>query len=148
MTLPALRPVRILMAEDDPGHATLVRRGLIRAGVRNDVVAVTDGQQALDYVFARGAFAGRPPGTDLLVLLDINLPLIGGVDVLRQMKADPATASIPVIMLTTTDDPRDVARCYDLGCSVYIVKPLQQEAFTEAMRRLGLVLDIIPGSPA
>lgn len=148
MTLPALRPVRILMAEDDPGHATLVRRGLTRAGVRNDVVAVTDGQQALDYVFARGAFADRPPGTDLLVLLDINLPLIGGVDVLRQMKADPATASIPVIMLTTTDDPRDVARCYDLGCSVYIVKPLQQEAFTEAMRRLGLVLDIIPGSPA
>lgn len=78
-----------------------------------------------------------------MLLLDINLPLIGGVDVLRQLKADPTTARIPTIMLTTTDDPREVAQCYELGCSVYIVKPLKYETFVEAMRRLGLFLEII-----
>jgi CheY-like chemotaxis protein len=137
------QPLVILLAEDDLGHATLIRRNLTRAGVVNEVVHVTDGQQALDYIFARGPYAARPGGRNLMLLLDINLPLIGGVDVLRQLKADPTTARIPTIMLTTTDDPREVAQCYELGCSVYIVKPLKYETFVEAMRRLGLFLEII-----
>lgn len=142
------QPVVILLAEDDPGHATLIRRNLSRAGVVNDLVTVSDGQQALDYVFARGAYAARPADTNLLLLLDINLPLLDGFEVLKRLKAAEPTARIPVIMLTTTDDPRDVARCYALGCSVYIVKPLRHEAFTEAMRRLGLFLEIIQVPPA
>jgi CheY-like chemotaxis protein len=143
----ARTPLMILMAEDDLGHATLIRRNLARAGVANDIVHVADGQQALDYLFRRGAFADRPKDANILLLLDINMPRIDGFEVLRQMKANPATARTPVIMLTTTDDPRDVARGYELGCSVYIPKPVQYEAFVEAMRRLGLFLEIIQVPP-
>lgn len=143
----ARKPLMILMAEDDPGHATLIRRNLARAGVANEVVHVPDGQQALDYLFRRGAFADRPKDANILLLLDINMPRIDGFEVLRQMKANGATARTPVIMLTTTDDPRDVARGYELGCSVYIPKPVQYEAFVEAMRRLGLFLEIIQVPP-
>ncbi len=142
MTQPR-KPLMILLAEDDPGHATLIRRNLARAGVVNELVHVTDGQQALDYLFRRGAFADRPKDANILLLLDINMPLIDGFEVLRQLKANEATARVPVIMLTTTDDPRDVAKGYELGCNVYIPKPVQYEAFVEAMRRLGLFLEII-----
>ena len=140
-------PLTILMAEDDAGHATLIRRNLARAGVANEIVHVTDGQQALDYLFRQGAFADRPKDANVLLLLDINMPLIDGFEVLRRMKANAATARTPVIMLTTTDDPRDVAKGYELGCSVYIPKPVQYEAFVEAMRRLGLFLEIIQVPP-
>ena len=143
----ARKPLMILMAEDDPGHATLIRRNLVRAGVVNEIVHVADGQQALDYLFGRGAFADRPRDANVLLLLDINMPLIDGFEVLRRMKANAATARTPVIMLTTTDDPRDVAKGYELGCSVYIPKPVQYEAFVEAMRRLGLFLEIIQVPP-
>jgi CheY-like chemotaxis protein len=140
-------PLTILLAEDDEGHATLIRRNLTRAGLDNDVVHVTDGQQALDYLFRRGAFAGRPTGQNVLLLLDINMPRIDGFEVLRQVKADKTTAKTPVILLTTTDDPRDVARGYELGCSVYIVKPMRYEAFVEAIHRMGLFLGIIQAPP-
>ncbi len=133
----------ILMAEDDQGHATLVQRNLRRAGIANEIVHVKDGQEALDYVRCEGAHAGRHPNGPLLLLLDINMPKVDGVEVLRRVKADEHTARIPVIMLTTTDDPREVQRCYDLGCSVYITKPVAYEAFVEAVRRLGLFLSIV-----
>jgi CheY-like chemotaxis protein len=136
-------PLTILIAEDDPGHATLIQRNLTRAGVENDMVHVADGQQALDYLNRRGDFAGRPAEQNLLLLLDINMPRIDGFEVLRQIKANPATARTPVIMLTTTDDPRDVARGYELGCSVYVTKPVRYESFVEAVHRLGLFLGII-----
>ena len=141
------KPLMILMAEDDDGHATLIRRNLVRAGVANEVVHVADGQQALDYLFRRGAFADRPTDANVLLLLDINMPRIDGFEVLRQMKASGATAQVPAIMLTTTDDPRDVAKGYELGCSVYVPKPVQYESFVEAMRRLGLFLEIIQVPP-
>jgi CheY-like chemotaxis protein len=133
----------ILLAEDDEGHANLIQRNLKRAGVRNSVMHVKDGQEALDFLRRQGSYAGRPPGGCMLLLLDINMPRIDGVEVLRQVKADPATAKLPVIMLTTTDDPREVGRCYQLGCSVYITKPVQYDQFAEAVQRLGLFLDIV-----
>lgn len=136
-------PLVILLAEDDDGHASLIQRNLKRAGVVNQVVHVHDGQEALDYLHHRGAYASRPPGGPLLLLLDINMPRIDGVEVLRQVKADPATAKLPVLMLTTTDDPREVGRCYQLGCGVYITKPVQYDQFAEAVQRLGLFLDIV-----
>jgi CheY-like chemotaxis protein len=142
MPMPA-EPVIILLAEDDEGHANLIQRNLKRAGIRNDVVHVKDGQEALDFLRRQGAHAARPPGGRLLLLLDINMPRIDGVEVLRQVKSDPATAMLPVIMLTTTDDPREVGRCYQLGCSVYITKPVQYDQFAEAVQRLGLFLDIV-----
>jgi DNA-binding response OmpR family regulator len=140
-------PLTILLAEDDTGHATLIRRNLTRAGVNNPVVHVTDGQQTLDYLNRRGQFADRPADQNLLLLLDVNMPLIDGFEVLRQMKANAATNRTPVIMLTTTDDPRDVARGYELGCNVYVTKPMRYESFVEAVHRLGLFLGIIQVPP-
>lgn len=133
----------ILLAEDDEGHARLVRRNLERAGIANELTHVRDGQEALDFLRGNGAFAGRVPNGPLLLLLDINMPRLDGVEVLRQIKADERTAKFPVVMLTTTDDPREVERCYQLGCSVYITKPVMYDEFIEAIRRLGLFLAIV-----
>ena len=109
----------------------------------NPIIHVRDGQEALDYVRREGRYSGRPPDEVLLVLLDINMPKVDGIEVLRQLKASDRQGKVPVIMLTTTDDPRDVERCYELGCSVYITKPVGYEAFVEAVRRLGLFLQIV-----
>jgi CheY-like chemotaxis protein len=133
----------ILLAEDDDGHAYLVCQNLEEAGVTNRITRVRDGQAALDYIRSEGAHAGRVPDGPLLVLLDINMPRVDGVEVLRQLKADPRTDQIPVIVLTTTDDPREVKRCYELGCSSYVTKPVQYDRFVEAVRRLGLFLAIV-----
>ena len=135
--------ITILLAEDDDGHAVLVERNLRRAGVSNRIERMRDGQDALDYLNSRGPHAGRLPDGPLLMLLDINMPRVDGVEVLRQLKEDPQTANLPVIMLTTTDDPREVRRCYDLGCASYITKPVEYDRFVEAIRRLGLFLSIV-----
>lgn len=140
-------PMVILLAEDDEGHALLIRKNISRAGIANQIVHVTDGQQALDYVRREGEHAGRPASSPLLVVLDINMPRLDGVEVLKRIKADEATCRIPVIMLTTTDDPREVARCYEAGCSVYITKPVEYEAFVEAVKRLGLLLQVVQIPP-
>ena len=131
----AIEPMTILMAEDDEGHACLVKRNLLRAGIVNHIVHVGDGQLALDYLFSQREYVGRPPGGRLLVLLDINMPRINGTEVLRQVKMNSLTAHLPIIMLTTTDDPREVRRCYEAGCSIYVTKPLVYDAFIEAIKR-------------
>jgi CheY-like chemotaxis protein len=105
-------PLDILLAEDDDGHAFLVQTNLKRAGIVNPISRVRDGQEALDYVFCLGEFADREVGQPLLMILDINMPRVDGVEVLTKIKKDPATSSMPVIMLTTTDDPREVENCY------------------------------------
>jgi CheY-like chemotaxis protein len=133
----------ILIVDDDDGHIELVRRNLHRIAMGNRIVALQDGALALDYIFRRGEFAERAV-SELLVLLDINMPgSINGVEVLRQIKAHPEAGSTPVIMLSTTDDPREIALCYELGCSVYITKPVDSVHFIEAVKRLGLFLQII-----
>ncbi len=133
----------ILLAEDDDGHAYLIRQNLADAGVANPVVHLPDGQEALDYVRCEGAHRGRVPDGPLLLLLDINMPRVDGVEVLRRLKADARTERLPVIVLTTTDDPREVKRCYELGCSCYVTKPVAYDRFVEAVRRLGLFLAIV-----
>lgn len=136
-------PVVIVLAEDDEGHATLIRRNLARAGVRNELVHVHDGKEALDYIFRRGEHAGRRLEAPLLLLLDIKMPQVDGIEVLRRVKADERTSKIPIIMLTTTDDPREIDRCYELGCNVYVTKPVEYERFIDAIRRLGLFLEVV-----
>jgi len=133
----------ILIVDDDEGHVELLRRNLRRIALGNPIVTLNDGARALDYVFRRGEFDGRT-GPDPLLLLDINMPGgVGGVEVLRQIKSDPRTRQIAVLMLSTTDDPREVARCYDLGCSVFITKPVDSILFIDAIKRLGFLLQII-----
>ncbi|HEX3654600.1 MAG TPA: response regulator [Pirellulales bacterium] len=132
----------IVLAEDDPGHAQLVQRNLQRAGIANEIVHVSDGQEALDYVHRQGSYQQRL-AKPILLLLDINMPRVDGVEVLRQVKQHELLAKIPIIMLTTTDDPREIDRCYELGCNVYITKPVEYEALVEAIRRLGLLLQIV-----
>ncbi len=140
----ATEPLVIVLAEDDDGHASLVQRNLERAGLANGLVRLKDGQEALDYVRGEGDHSGRNPSQQpVLLLLDIKMPRVDGVEVLRQIKSDPKTALIPVIMLTTTDDPREIQRCYELGCSVYITKPVDYQGFVEAIRRLGLFLQVV-----
>jgi CheY-like chemotaxis protein len=141
--MPPSEPLVILLAEDDPGHATLVRRNLLRAGVANTVVHVPDGQAALDFARCEGAYADRARNGPLLILLDINMPRLDGVAALRRLKAEDATRRLPVIMLTTTDDPREIARCYELGCGAYVTKPVGYAEFVAAIRQLGLFLQVV-----
>ena len=113
----------ILMIEDDLGHARLIEKNIRRAGVTDEIVHVADGTTALAHLF--GDPAGSAEGRDhpTLILLDLNLPDMSGIDVLRRVKEDAALRRVPVIMLTTTDDKLEIQRCYDLGCNVYITKP-------------------------
>ncbi len=136
-------PMTLILAEDDEGHANLVQRNLKRAGFVNEMVHVKDGQEALDFIRGEGAHVDRTMTDWVLLLLDINMPRVDGIEVLRRIKADPQTAKIPVIMLTTTDDPREVERCYQLGCSVYLTKPVEYDGFIEAINRLGLFLQVV-----
>ena len=141
--MPRIEDVTILLVEDDPGHARLIEKGLRRANINNEIITLSDGQQALDYLFGEGDYAVVDPPRRILILLDLNLPVLDGYQVLELMKADERTKRIPVIILTTTDDAREVSRCYDLGCSVYITKPVEYEQFTDAIRKLGLFLSVV-----
>lgn len=138
-----IKPVTILIVEDDPGHARLIEKNLRRGGVNNPFVKLGDGQQALDYLFSEGDYEGHPRPTPLLMLLDLNMPEINGYEVLKRMRANPDTLRIPVVILTTTDDDREIRHCYELGCSVYITKPVDYDDFSEAMKKLGLFLSIL-----
>jgi CheY-like chemotaxis protein len=133
----------VLIAEDDEGHAILIQQTLRDAGLSNRVLHFTDGQAILDFLFCRGPGLHREANQSYVLLLDIRMPKINGVDVLRQMKANAELRKLPVIVLTTTDDPGEVRRCHELGCSVYIQKPVDYDKFSEAIRRLGLFIMLL-----
>lgn len=135
--------VTIVMIEDDAGHARLIEKNLQRAGVFNDVRHFLTGGDALAHLFA----PNRERGTPMLVLLDLNLPDMSGIDVLTRIKDDPELRMAPVIVLTTTDDEREIRRCYQLGCNVYITKPVSYDTFAQAVRQLGLFLAVIQVPP-
>jgi Response regulator containing CheY-like receiver, AAA-type ATPase, and DNA-binding domains len=137
------KEVVILVADDDPGHVRLVQKNLGRAGLRNPVKHFEDGQQVLDFFFGRNGGQSRHPEASYLLLLDIRMPKVDGVEVLRQLKEDAALRKIPVIMLTTTDDPREVRRCHELGCNNYIVKPVDYEKFADVVKNLGLFISLV-----
>jgi CheY-like chemotaxis protein len=141
--MPAEQSVTVLLVEDDPGHARLIERNLRRAHIMNDIITLGDGQQALDYLFKERTYAGATHALPLLLLLDLNLPQLDGTQVLTRLKADARTRHIPVIILTTTEEPYEIKRCYELGCNIYLTKPVEYEQFAEAMRQLGLFLSIV-----
>lgn len=137
------REVNIIIAEDDEGHATLIRKNLKRAGVINKMIHLKDGQKTLDYLFKKGEYKDRKSGLPMLLLLDIKMPKIDGVEVLRRVKSDSKLKRLPVIIITTTDDPREVEICHELGCSSYIRKPIDYNKFVDAIRKLGLFLLVV-----
>lgn len=133
----------ILIAEDDDGHTELIKSGLQKSGVRNEIIRFSDGEETWKFLSGTGKDKILDPMKSYLLLLDINMPLMDGVEVLRRMKADPGLSDIPVMMLTTTDDPREVEQCYKLGCSVYITKPVEFTEFARTLKSLGLFLQVI-----
>jgi CheY-like chemotaxis protein len=139
--------VTIMIAEDDDGHAELIKDNLRDAGVTNEIIRFRDGQEVLDHLLP-GGIAKVPETRHSLLLLDIRMPRVDGVEVLKRLKANPELRNLPIIMLTTTDDPREIKQCYELGCNCYITKPVDYQKFAEVMTRLGLFLIIIqlPGS--
>ena len=136
-------PVVIVMIEDDEGHARLIERNIRRAGVNNEIVPFANGTAALDYLFGPDGSGTISAHRALLILLDLNLPDMTGIDILAKVKANTHLKRTPVIILTTTDDQREIQRCYDLGANVYITKPVNYEGFSNAIRQLGLFLSVM-----
>ncbi len=134
------RPESILLVEDDPGHALLIRKNLRLAGVTHDVVVMEDGKKAIDYLFKQGSYASDRAVLPSLVLLDLNLPILSENQVLKIIRNDQRTKKLPVAILTTTDNPAEADRCRELGCDLYITKPVEYEAFFDAIRRISLFL--------
>lgn len=132
-----MNAVTIILVEDDDGHARLVEKNLRRAGVSNPIIRCADGARAVECLFG-GVCAGH-----LLVLLDLNLPDMSGIDILQRLKTNSKLGCTPVVVLTTTDDKIEVQRCYDLGCNVYITKPVDYEHFSNAIQQLGLFLSVV-----
>jgi CheY-like chemotaxis protein len=137
------KPVSIVMIEDDEGHARLIERNIRRAGVNNEIVAFKDGTSALEYLLGADGSGAESSARALLILLDLNLPDMTGVDILTKVKSNGHLKRSPVIVLTTTDDQREIKRCYDLGANVYITKPVNYESFANAIQQLGLFLSVM-----
>ena len=140
-----MRPdVSLLIADDDGGHVQLIMKNLRRSGITNTIIQFKDGQEVLDFLFDHSL--RTPPHKDpasYLLLLDIRMPKVDGVEVLRRLKQDREFKKIPIIMLSTTDDPRDIEQCYYWGCSSYIIKPIKYDHFVEAIQELALFLKVI-----
>jgi two-component system, response regulator len=139
----------ILLVEDSPEDAELALHALRRDHLANNIFVVGDGEEALNFLFCRGGFAERsfeqPPK---LVLLDLKLPKVDGIEVLKQLKGDPRTKAIPVVVLTSSKEERDLVRSYDLGANSYIQKPVDFEKFRETVKTLGLYWMVINQRPA
>jgi CheY-like chemotaxis protein len=137
------KEVVILIAEDDEGHAGLIRKNLVRTGIANKIIHFKDGQEVLDFFFGEDEGLHIKKGEAYVLLLDIRMPKHDGVEVLRQLKENPEFCKLPVVMITTTDDPREVEQCHKYGCSNYITKPVEYDAFANAIRQLGLFLSVV-----
>jgi CheY-like chemotaxis protein len=138
---------RILLAEDSVNDAELTLAALENYRVANEVIVVRDGAEALDYLYARGAFQGRPGGNPAVLLLDLKMPRVDGLDVLRQIKGDPALKTVPVVMLTSSREEQDLVRSYELGVNGYVVKPVEFTEFLAAVRQIGAFWAVINEPP-
>jgi two-component system response regulator len=144
--MPALK--RLLLVEDSARDAELILEALELARLANEVVHLRDGEQALEYLFRRGEYANRTDPQPALVLLDLKMPKVDGMEVLRQMKADDALKVIPIVMMTSSREEQDLARSYQLGVNAYVVKPLQFNDFVEAVKQVGAFWAILNETPA
>ncbi len=131
--------VTIVMVEDDDGHAKLIEKNLRRAGISNNITHLNTGLKAVEYLFDNEDRKDQ----QMLILLDLNLPEVDGYEILERLKKDDNTKNLPVIVLTTTDNPKEINRCYDLGCNVYITKPVEYESFSAAIQKFGMMLSVV-----
>ena len=137
----------ILLVEDNPKDLELSLIALERSNLANEVVTVRDGKEALDYLFRRGAYAERQPGNPAVVLLDLKLPKVDGIQVLEKVKAEPSLQSIPVVMLTTSREEKVLVKSYQLGVNAYVVKPVAFKEFIEAIQELGIFWAVVNEPP-
>jgi CheY-like chemotaxis protein len=138
-----MRPVTIIMIEDDEGHMRLIEKNIRTAGINNVILRFVEGVSALRHLLGPDGSGRKSAGLALLILLDLNLPDMDGIEILRQLKQNQHLKRTPVVILTTTDDEREIQRCYDLGCNVYITKPIDYSRFANAVRQLGLFFSVI-----
>jgi CheY-like chemotaxis protein len=134
--------ITILVADDDDGHAGLITKNLKRGGIANEILRFKDGQEVLDFL-ENQTDKGMQAGQFYVLLLDIRMPKVNGIDVLRHIKQSSRLQTLPVIMVTTTDDPIEIETCYTLGCNSYLTKPVEYEEFVNAIRQLGLFLAVV-----
>lgn len=141
---------KILLVEDDRYDLELTLSALAESHLTNEVVVARDGEEALDYLYRRGAHESRAAGNPAVVLLDLKMPKVDGLEVLGRVKADPALKTVPVVMLTSSREEQDLVRSYDLGANAYVVKPVRFSDFVEAIKEVGLFWAVInyppPGS--
>ncbi|NOQ13278.1 MAG: response regulator [Methyloprofundus sp.] len=138
--------ISIILVDDEPAHNALVRRNLIKCGLANEIIPLSSGQQLLDFIFTEGKYKNQPLPQKILILLDINMPGITGIEVLKTLKTNAISCHIPVIIFTTSDDPAEINTCFRLGCNAYLVKPVEHHQFVEKIQELGrfLALTQIP----
>jgi len=134
--------ITLLLVDDEPAHSVLVKRNLLKMGLSNAFVLLTSGQQVIDFINAQGEFGNRAVLEKVFILLDINMPGITGIEVLKILKQDPTRQHIPIIMLTTSDDPSEINECFRLGCNAYFVKPVEHQQFVEKIQELGKFLTL------
>ena len=141
------KPDKILLVEDDPNDVELTLSALAENHLANEVFVVSDGKEAIDYLYYQGVYESREEGIPALMLLDLKLPKVDGMEVLRRVKTDPALKMIPVVMLTSSREEQDLVSSYDLGTNAYVVKPVDFQTFVEAVSGLGLFWAIINHPP-
>jgi CheY-like chemotaxis protein len=138
---------RILLAEDSAADVELTLEALREHRLANEVVVARDGVQALDYLYRRGEFAGRPEGNPAVVLLDLKMPKVDGLQVLRQVKADETLRAVPIVMLTSSREEQDLVESYRLGVNAYVVKPVDFVRFVEVVQQLGMFWAVVNEPP-
>jgi len=139
--------VDILLVEDNPTDAELTMRALRKGNLANHITWVKDGAEALEFIFRSGAYAGRPDQNPRLILLDLKLPKVDGIEVLRRIKADEQTRTIPVVMVTSSQEGRDITESYKLGVNSYVVKPVEFEQFSETVAKAGFYWMLVNKTP-
>ena len=138
---------RILLVDDSPRDTELALNALKSRNLANEVVALRDGAEALDYLYRRGEFGSRPPGHPAVILLDLKMPKVDGIEVLRQIKADALLKTIPVVVMTSSREEQDLLNTYQLGVNAYVVKPVKFQAFMEAVEQVGAFWAVINEPP-
>ena len=140
--------VQILIAEDNEGHFSLIKKNLRRAGLENKIVHFVDGQETLDFLLRESTRKEKDIDQRYVLLLDIRMPKVDGLEVLEKIKSTPDLKRLPVVILTTSTAPADVDHCYELGCNIYIIKPIEYENFSDALRKIGFFFSVIEAPKA